>query len=263
MVLDGAWADEQLTGDFSVRGSLRGKARDLLLLRRELIARVHGPFAGALAGRQQLAFGAARECLGAHACERLMRGAQMVSGVEAAPFASQPLPVKKVSPGELEPNPGTGEVHDRFAVQTAKHYLINSTSQINPKVVKKLKGNKGPAGVVGLRGATGLQGATGPQGLAGVNGKDGTNGTNGATKVTVKTATGAAVKEGELSQAVASCNPGDRVTGGGGEVDNDNVGRLTASAPNGIAWVARAWNSATGAPTLTVKVTAYVICASP
>ena len=45
----------------------RGKAGDLRLLRRELVERVHGPFAGALARGQQLAFGAARERLGADA----------------------------------------------------------------------------------------------------------------------------------------------------------------------------------------------------
>src|ERR1700704_5033364 len=55
----------------------------------------------------------------------------------------------------------------------ARHYLINSTSQINPKVLKKLKGNAGKAGVAGLPGkdgapakdgAPGKDGATGPQG---------------------------------------------------------------------------------------------------
>jgi hypothetical protein len=43
----------------------------------------------------------------------------------------------------------------------ASHYVINSTKQINPKVVKKLKGSRGP------RGAAGATGATGPQGPAG------------------------------------------------------------------------------------------------
>jgi hypothetical protein len=40
----------------------------------------------------------------------------MLSGVEAAPFASQPLPVKKVGPGELESHTGTREMRDRLAV---------------------------------------------------------------------------------------------------------------------------------------------------
>src|SRR3954469_5276601 len=53
----------------------------------------------------------------------------------------------------------------------AKHYLVNSTSQINPKVLKKLRGHtgktgatgkQGPAGAAGAQGATGAQGPMGP-----------------------------------------------------------------------------------------------------
>jgi hypothetical protein len=47
----------------------------------------------------------------------------------------------------------------------ANHYLINSTKQINPKVIKKLKGN---------RGARGAQGVAGPGGLVGPKGATGT-----------------------------------------------------------------------------------------
>jgi hypothetical protein len=50
----------------------------------------------------------------------------------------------------------------------AKHFLINSTSQISPKVLKKLKGNAGKTG------------AKGANGTNGTNGANGTNGTNGA-----------------------------------------------------------------------------------
>ena len=51
----------------------------------------------------------------------------------------------------------------------AKHYLINSTNQINPKVLKKLKGNAGPRG----RGAAGAPGAAGAAGKEGPQGKEG------------------------------------------------------------------------------------------
>jgi Collagen triple helix repeat (20 copies) len=64
----------------------------------------------------------------------------------------------------------------------AKKYLITSTKQISPKVLKALKGKAGPAGKTGLAGAPGAPGPAGPvgpEGKAGVNGKDGTNGTNG------------------------------------------------------------------------------------
>jgi hypothetical protein len=49
----------------------------------------------------------------------------------------------------------------------AKHYLINSTGQINPKVLKKLRGRAGPPGL------TGIEGPTGPSGLAGAPGPPG------------------------------------------------------------------------------------------
>jgi hypothetical protein len=57
----------------------------------------------------------------------------------------------------------------------AKHYLINSTKQINPKVIKKLKGNTGPKGATGASGPTGATGATGPQGKEGAPNPSATN----------------------------------------------------------------------------------------
>jgi hypothetical protein len=55
----------------------------------------------------------------------------------------------------------------------ASKYLITSTKQISPKVLKALKGKNG------ANGANGAPGAQGPQGPAGANGKDGTNGGQG------------------------------------------------------------------------------------
>ena len=46
----------------------------------------------------------------------------------------------------------------------AKHYLVNSTRQISPKVRKQLRGNTGKTGPVG---PTGPQGPTGPKGETG------------------------------------------------------------------------------------------------
>jgi hypothetical protein len=76
----------------------------------------------------------------------------------------------------------------------AKHYLITSTKQISPKVLKALKGKAGangaqgltgatgpagPAGTAGAAGAKGETGAAGGQGAEGKEGKAGTNGKNG------------------------------------------------------------------------------------
>jgi hypothetical protein len=54
----------------------------------------------------------------------------------------------------------------------ARHYLINSTKQISPKVLAKLKGNAGPPGPAGT-GAAGKEGARGKEGAAGKEGAKG------------------------------------------------------------------------------------------
>jgi Collagen triple helix repeat (20 copies) len=70
----------------------------------------------------------------------------------------------------------------------AKRYLITSTGQINPKVLKSLKGAsgkngsagaQGPAGTAGAAGAKGDAGAPGGQGPQGVPGEKGEKGEKG------------------------------------------------------------------------------------
>jgi hypothetical protein len=61
----------------------------------------------------------------------------------------------------------------------AGHYLINSTKQINPKVLKKLHGAKGAHGARGATGATGAVGATGALGATGAGGSAGKEGKEG------------------------------------------------------------------------------------
>jgi hypothetical protein len=56
------------------------------------------------------------------------------------------------------------------AALAAHHYLVNSTSQINPKVVKALRGHTGTKGATGATGATGTAGAAGASGAAGAKG---------------------------------------------------------------------------------------------
>jgi hypothetical protein len=58
----------------------------------------------------------------------------------------------------------------------AKHYLINSTQQINPKVLRRLRGHAGSTG------RSGAPGAVGAQGIAGVNGSPGAPGANGTAR---------------------------------------------------------------------------------
>jgi hypothetical protein len=52
----------------------------------------------------------------------------------------------------------------------AKHYLVNSTKQINPKVLKKLKGSNGKNGATGPAGPAGAAGVAGTPGAKGERG---------------------------------------------------------------------------------------------
>jgi hypothetical protein len=69
----------------------------------------------------------------------------------------------------------------------AKHYLISSTKQLSPKVLKALKGHDsghgatGPQGPKGEPGTPGPKGETGPKGGKGESGSKGSTGATGAT----------------------------------------------------------------------------------
>jgi Collagen triple helix repeat (20 copies) len=78
----------------------------------------------------------------------------------------------------------------------AKKYLITSTKQISPSVLKALQGK---AGVGGAPGAAGVQGSAGPVGPAGTNGTNGEKGGQGE-----KGAVGATGKEGKTGATGAT-----------------------------------------------------------
>jgi hypothetical protein len=63
----------------------------------------------------------------------------------------------------------------------AKRYLITSTKQISPSVLKSLQGKAGNNGATGPAGAAGTPGAQGPQGPAGSGGPAGPAGARGET----------------------------------------------------------------------------------
>lgn len=62
----------------------------------------------------------------------------------------------------------------------AQHYLITSTKQISPKVIKALKGKNGKTGPQGPQGKEGLAGKEGAPGKEGALGKEGKQGTPGS-----------------------------------------------------------------------------------
>ncbi|MDQ6812071.1 MAG: hypothetical protein M3Z95_09260 [Actinomycetota bacterium] len=89
----------------------------------------------------------------------------------------------------------------------ASKYLINSTKQINPKVLKKLKGNTGPRGATGATGGTGTAGSAGKEGPPGKEGSAGKNGVG--TPLFFKAAAGTGptvIATLDGAQILAECN---------------------------------------------------------
>jgi hypothetical protein len=80
----------------------------------------------------------------------------------------------------------------------ASHYLITSTKQISPKVLKKLRGRRGAEGPQGPIGAIGAQGPGGPQGSRGPAGQRGEQGPPGQARAYAK------IKPGKVGEHVAA-----------------------------------------------------------
>ena len=72
----------------------------------------------------------------------------------------------------------------------ASKYVITSTKQIKPSVLKTLKA-PGKAGATGKNGTNGTNGSPGTNGTAGTNGTNGTAGTNGTSVTSKEQKTGA------------------------------------------------------------------------
>src|SRR6202035_4816291 len=124
----------------------------------------------------------------------------------------------------------------------AEHYLITSTSQIKPSVLKKLRGNTGPGGSPGLPGAQGPSGpmgpagATGPTGAKGVQGNEGPEGPPGepgSPLLEDRSEEGEVPKETTAFGFTVLCAPGHKATGGGYTlpVTTSNLLQATNSAP--------------------------------
>ena len=92
----------------------------------------------------------------------------------------------------------------------AGKYVITSTKQISPKVLKSLKGATGKAGATGATGATGPAGPQGPAGAAGAVGAKGETGPAGA-----KGETGATGATGAKGAPGATGGEGSPWTAGG------------------------------------------------
>jgi hypothetical protein len=96
----------------------------------------------------------------------------------------------------------------------ARHYLINSTSQINPKVLRELRGANGHNGAAGAPGQLGAQGPAGASGAPGTQGPAGPVNLSGIQLIEGQELVGSGVVGGPI----AYCPPGTRAISGGGNV---------------------------------------------
>lgn len=109
----------------------------------------------------------------------------------------------------------------------AGKYLITSTKQINPKVLKQLIGKTGATGAAGATGAVGAAGSQGPAGLAGIPGAQGVPGVKGENGAEGKP--GTSVTSKTVAEGSKDCSAG------GTEF---KAGTTTTYACNGSPWVA-------------------------
>jgi hypothetical protein len=113
-------------------------------------------------------------------------------------------------------------------------------------LAKDFKRGQLPAGPQGRPGATGAAGPAGPAGPRGAT---------GATTVVVRSAVGS-----DAYQGVASCQPGERATGGGVVPNGGGATYVYQSRPAETSGTPTGWY---GYMTGGTGVTVYVICASP
>jgi hypothetical protein len=94
------------------------------------------------------------------------------------------------------------------AAVAAKHYLINSTSQISPKVLKAIEGHHtGTPGAAGAQGPAGPAGPVGPQGVPGNEGPRGATGPAGN-----EGAPGQVQKPATFSKSLSPASEGEETT---------------------------------------------------
>lgn len=135
------------------------------------------------------------------------------------------------------------------------------TKELSKRAVSSLKGNTGAKGAPGASGAPGVPGANG------TNGTNGAPGAAGATKVVVRTVEQQNVSNNSAAIVDATCNPGERATGGGFRTlsADDFVPYSNRPNPAGNGNTPTGWHveaiNRTGVSTADME--AFVICASP
>jgi hypothetical protein len=103
VVLHGALADEQTSGDLPVGEACRGEPGDLGFLRGELGGCIRCPRAGMLAGRLELDLRSITEGVDPEFAEEAERRAQLDPRVEAPALPPQPFAVEQLRARQLDP----------------------------------------------------------------------------------------------------------------------------------------------------------------
>src|SRR5918994_1079311 len=114
--LDSTGAKEQPGADLRIGKTVAREAGDLLLLRRELVARLHRALAHPPARRHELAAGTLGKRLHTDRVEHLVGGAQLHARIRTPTLPAQPLAVEQARAGELGTQPRSTQSIDRFGV---------------------------------------------------------------------------------------------------------------------------------------------------
>jgi hypothetical protein len=136
----------------------------------------------------------------------------------------------------------------------ANRWLITSTHQIKPSVLRQLHGARGSTGPVGVRGPAGLNGLPGAQGPAGGFSTANVIETTGAQASMCASGGGPC----DVGGSFAACPPGAVVLGGGwsGPLSDASIG-FNLPIGNGSAWDVVAINNAP----IAESFTPYAVCA--